>query len=259
MINPKNIVITGASAGIGAALALIYAKPEVTLGLIARNEERLASVAKRCQEKGAHVITATLDVTDTEQMKHWLIEFDKAHPVDLLIANAGITSSLQANGQAESWERVRQVLDVNIYGVFNTVYPLIAPMQQRKQGQIAIVSSLAAYRGMPITPTYCATKAAIKNYSQSLRGWLQNDNIQVSAICPGFVQSELSAQFPGPKLFMISAERAAQLIQQGLAKNKAEISFPFPIDLGMKFLALLPSGLADGILHFLGYGGKRKQ
>lgn len=254
----KNIIITGASAGIGSALAILYAKPDITLGLIARNKERLENVAEQCRLKGAQVIIATIDVTNDSILKQWLIDFDKNNPVDLVIANAGITNSLQANGQAENWDRVRQVLEVNIYGVFNTIYPLIEPMRHRKHGQIAIISSLAAYQGMPISPTYCASKAAVKSYGEALRGWLQNDCVQVSVICPGFVKSELSTKFPAPKLFMISAERAAQLIQQGLEKNKAVISFPFPIDLGMKCLALLPSGLANQIFNLLGYGGTQK-
>ena len=130
-------------------------------------------------------------------------------------------------------------------------------MQQRRQGQIGIVSSLAAYRGMPITPSYCASKAAVKSYGEALRGWLVDDNIKVSVICPGFVESELSAQFHGDKPMMISPDKAAGIIIKGLNKNKANISFPFPLNLGMWFLAVLPAGLSDWFMKQSSYGAKR--
>jgi short-subunit dehydrogenase len=256
--SPQNIIITGASTGIGKALAICYAKPGVTLGLIARNQDKLNTVAKLCQQNGAKVHIAAIDVTNASLLKQWLLEFDSEHPADLVIANAGVTSSL-VNAEIESWEQVKQVLDININGVINTVYPLIEPMQQRKRGQIALISSLAAYRGMPISPTYCASKAAIKSYGEGLRGWLQLDGIAVSVVCPGFVKTELSDRFRAPKMFMISADKAAQFIEQGLAKNKAEISFPFPLDLGMKFLAWLPIDLGNWLFQLLGYGTRRKK
>lgn len=253
-----NIVITGASAGIGFALAQRYAKPCTTLGLIGRNHAKLAQIEGICRQQGADVVTAAIDVTDSGALKDWLLKFDYQFPVDLLIANAGVTSIMPGNGEAETWESICNVLDVNVYGVFNSVYPLIEPMRQRQQGQIAIVSSLAAFRGMPISPAYCATKAAVKSYGEALRGGLKHEGIQVSVICPGFVKSDLSDQFPGPRLLMMSAEKAARIIQQGLSKNKALISFPFPLDLGMKFLAMMPACFANWIFNALNYSANRK-
>lgn len=257
MTSPQNIIITGASAGIGKSLALAYAKKGITLGLIARSQDKLTTVAELCRQNGANVQIGVIDITDDVQLKEWLLAFDAQNPVDLIIANAGITSSI-INGEAENWKKVKQVLDINIYGVFNTVHPLILPMQLRKHGQIAIISSVAAYCGMPISPTYSATKAAIKNYAEGLRGWLKEDEVTVSVICPGFVKTELSDNFHCPKLFMISSETAAQYIQQGLAKNKAEISFPVPINWIMKLLGLLPTDLSNWLFQLSGYGTKRK-
>ena len=253
-----NIIITGASAGIGFALAKHYAKSGVTLGLIGRNQDRLADIETLCQQQGAQVVLGAVDVTDSEALKSWLLAFDQQHPIDLLIANAGVTSIMSKDGSGESWDAVSQVLKVNINGVFNTVYPVIEPMRQRQRGQIAIISSLAAFHGMPISPAYCATKAAVKSYAEALRGWLKKDHVQVNVVCPGFVKSELSDQFPEPKLFIISAEKAACLIETGLAKNKACITFPFPLDLGMRFLILLPTDSANWLLKLIGYGAKNR-
>jgi short-subunit dehydrogenase len=253
-----NIVITGASAGIGFALAKRYANPNVTLGLIGRNRDKLSVIESICREKGAHVVIAAIDVSDNMAIKDWLLEFDHQFPVDLLIANAGVTSIMPNDGKGETWEAVSNVLNINIYGVFNSVYPLIEPMRQRKSGQIALVSSLAAFRGMAISPAYCATKAAIKSYGEGLRGWLRHYGVKVSVICPGFVKSDLSDNFPEPKMLIMSADRAAQIIHKALSENKALISFPFPLDLGMKLLALFPPHFGDWILDALKYSAVSK-
>ncbi len=256
-MNPGVIVITGASGGIGQALARRYARPAVVLALLARNKEKLQQLAKVCEKSGATVVTASLDIRDSEALQHWLHQFNRQYPVDLLIANAGVTSSLGNQGEPESWEAIRRVLDTNLTGVLASIYPLIQPMRQRQQGHIAIISSLAAYRGLPITPAYCASKAAIKAYGEALRGWLAADGIQVSVILPGFVESDMSRQFPGHKPFLISANTAARRIQQGLAKNRAYIAFPFLLHLGSQLLALLPASLGDRVVHWMSYGAYR--
>jgi short-subunit dehydrogenase len=248
-----NIVITGASSGIGFALAKLYANPNVTLGLIARDITKLEIISEQCIAKGANVYVGAIDVTDGEALKSWLLDFDKRFPINLLIANAGIASTLTKHDLNESWEKINEVLNVNLYGVLNTIYPIISLMQSRNYGQIAIVSSLAAYRGMAISPIYCASKAAIKAYGEALRSRLKNNGIQVSVICPGFVQSNMSDAYPGNKLMMISSEKAAKIIRYGLIKNKACISFPFPINLAIKLLCFLPDKLADTLLNFSTY------
>lgn len=254
-----NIIITGAGAGIGFALAKLYAEPNVNLGLIGRNPNKLAAIADICRQRGAHVVADAIDVTDEIGLKNWLSAFDRQFPVDLIIANAGVTSIMPGNGEGESWEAVSNVLNVNIHGVFNTVYPLIDIMRQRQHGQIALVSSLAAFRGMPISPAYSASKAAVKSYGEALRGWLRHYGVKVSVICPGFVKSELSDHFPEPKLMMMSADRAAVLIRQGLSKNKAVISFPFPLNIGMQLLTILPPFIGDWIMDAFKYGALSAQ
>jgi short-subunit dehydrogenase len=114
-------------------------------------------------------------------------------------------------------------------------------MATRGYGQIALMSSLGAYVGMPISPAYNASKAALKVYGDGLRGWLAPQGVGVSVICPGFVESAMSDKYPGPRPFMLSAEHAAQIIRKGLADNRAVIAFPLPLAMTMRFLALLPT------------------
>lgn len=258
MNNKRNILITGASAGIGSALALRYADENCRLILLARNEQKLINVKQQCEAKGAELTYHSIDVRDTQALQTLVEDIDQQHPIDLVICNAGVTSSIGDNGEAESWDAISNVIDTNLYGVLATLNPLLKKMQKRKNGQIGIVSSLGAYRGMPITPSYCASKAAVKSYGEALRGWLIEDGIKVSVICPGFVESELSAQFYGDKPMMISATKAADIIYNGLHKNKANIAFPFPLNLGMWFLAVLPAKLSDWFMRFFSYGATRK-
>ena len=110
---------------------------------------------------------------------------------------------------------------------------------------------------MPITPSYCASKAGIKSYGEALRGLLAKDNVHVSVVCPGFIKSAMSDDFPGAKPFMITADKAAKLIKKGLAVNKACISFPFPLNFGTRLLSLLPAFIADYILTKMTYGSDR--
>ncbi len=238
-------------------MAKQYANENTQLFLLARNSGRLQDVSKACEAQGAKVVFFSIDITQTQKLQETISHIDDQHPIDLIICNAGITNSIGPNGEAEKWDDICRIIDTNLYGVLASLNPLISRMQKRQRGQIGIVSSLAAYRGMPITPSYCASKAAVKSYGEALRGWLVDDNIKVSVINPGFVESGLSAQFHGDKPLMISADKAAQIIIKGLSKNKANISFPFPLNLGMWFLVVLPSGISDWFMRLFSYGAKR--
>lgn len=250
---PSHVVITGASTGIGRALALAFAAPGVTLGLAARNVERLDVCAQACRERGAQVITATLDVRDAAAVEHWLNDFDEKHPIDLLIANAGIASTLAHANDWEGRERTASIVDTNFYGALNAALPVIERMRTRRRGHIALISSIAALRGMAISPAYCASKAALKAWGDSVRPVLARDNIRVSIVLPGFVKTAMSDVFPGEKPFMWTAEKAATHIQRKLAAGRAEIAFPSLLAFGMRLLTLMPAALADAILSRMSY------
>ena len=257
MSNLKNILITGASSGIGSALALRLSAPNIRLFLLARNTEKLELVCAQCKQLNADVITHTADVTAITETQNLIESIDTEFPIDLIICNAGVTNTVGKKGEAETWEEITQVIDTNLYGVLACLNPLIDRMKQRRQGQIAIVSSLAAFYGMPVTPIYCASKSALKGYGEALRGWLKYDGIKVNMIYPGFVKSELSDQIGTHRPFMISTEKAADIIVKGLEKNKASISFPLLLTFGIRFLNILPSRMADFFMGEL-FGAKKR-
>ena len=222
----SSIGLTGASSGIGEALALDYAAPGVALALTGRDAERLEAVAAACRAKGATVVADTIDVTDRDRFLPWLTAFDQAHPVDLVIANAGISID-KDNSSLDDFSIIRKTLDVNINGVLNTVEPLLAPMIARKRGQIAVVSSLAGFIGLPYSASYNASKAAVRVWGESIRYVLKKDGIGVSVICPGFVVSRLTAEAPFPMPFLMTSAKASAIIRRGLAANRPRIAFPF--------------------------------
>ncbi|WP_371142018.1 SDR family NAD(P)-dependent oxidoreductase [Burkholderia cepacia] len=249
----RHIVITGASSGIGRALALAYAEPGVVLGLVGRDAGRLAASAAACRAQGAEVETGQVDVCDATALQAWLEAFDRAHPIDLLVANAGLASTIAHANDWEDRERTLRVVDTNFHGALHAALPVIECMRVRGRGRIAMVASIAALRGMAISPAYCASKAAIKAWADSVRPLLKRDGIAVTVILPGFVKTAMSDVFPGAKPFLWSAERAAVYIRRGLEAGRAEIAFPALLAFGMRLLLLLPVALADAILDRLSY------
>ncbi|MGU7771055.1 SDR family NAD(P)-dependent oxidoreductase [Burkholderia sp. MR1-5-21] len=250
---PRCIVITGASAGLGRALALAYARPGVILGIVGRNAAKVDVTATACGALGATVETCAIDVRDAASIAAWLADFDTRHPIDLLIANAGVASTIANANDWEGLERTARVIDTNLYGALHTVLPIVDRMRERRRGRIAMVSSIAALRGMAISPAYCASKAAIKAYGDSVRPLLARYGVGVTVILPGFVKTAMSDVFPGDKLFLWSAERAAAYIRRRLDAGRSEIAFPGLLAFGMRLLTLLPTALADAILDRLSY------
>lgn len=246
MRDPRGIFITGASSGIGEALALSYAAKGVRLLLTGRDEGRLADVAARCRASGADVATTTIDVTDRGGLAAWIAARDAEVPIDLVIANAGISAG--TGGGIETETQARAIFATNLDGVLNSIHPLIPAMVARKRGQIALMSSLASFRGMPGAAAYCGSKAAVRVYGEALRGDLSRHGVGVSVICPGFVTSRMTAVNKFPMPFLMEADKAAGIIRAGLAAGKARLAFPFATYAVSWLLGVLPSGLVDMIL-----------
>lgn len=246
---PRAILITGASSGIGAALALEYAAPGVRLALCGRDAARIGSVADSCRARGATADACVLDVTGATGVAAWIDAADDIQPLDLVIANAGVAGGPFGTGEGD--EAARLVFAVNVDGVVNTVLPALRRMRARRHGQIAIMSSLAAFRGFPGAPAYSASKAAVRAWGEALRGRHARDGVAISVICPGFVVSRMTADNPFPMPMLMSAERAAKIVRRGLARNRGRIAFPWPMYALVRLVAALPDGLIDPIMRRL--------
>lgn len=245
MSDYRNVVITGATGGIGQELAKAYAKPGVTLGLVARETARLQPLADACRAAGAEVEIGALDIRDRQALHDWMVAFDASHPVDLLYANAGITCGLGPKRSRESDADAERLAEVNYKGTVHTVSGLVEEMRGRGHGRIVLIASLAGMRALPDMPSYSATKAAIIAYGEALRGWLRPSGVGVTVICPGFITSPMSARHKGDKPFEMPADRAAKIIQRAVARKKAFHAFPFPMVLGIRLARLLPARLSD--------------
>jgi short-subunit dehydrogenase len=244
-----HIVITGASSGIGAALARLYARPGVMLSLTGRNGERLSEVAQKCRALGAEVSEEAVDVTDAAGMEAFLKRADAQKEIDLIIANAGIGAGTGKKKTGENPAQVEEVFRVNWQGVLNTIHPLLPAMTARGRGQIALMSSLAGFRGWPGAPSYCASKAAVKVYGEGLRGALAGSGVKVNVICPGFVESRMTDENDFPMPFIMPVERAAIIIANGLSRDRGRICFPWHAHAIVWLLNLLPDVLAQQLLR----------
>jgi short-subunit dehydrogenase len=255
MREPKSILITGASSGIGETLAVSYAAPGVFLALTGRDAARTEAVAAACRAKGADVLAETVDAADAAAMAGFLGRAHARRPLDLVIANAGVSAG--SGGKGESLEQARRVFAVNIDGVVSTVGPAIDLMMQKPRadgaprGQVAIVSSLAGFRGFPGAPSYCASKAAVKVWGEALRGELYRHGIEVTVICPGYIRTRMTEGNTFPMPLLMDADRAARIIRRGLERNHARIAFPWILQFMVRIIAALPPAWTDPLFRKL--------
>jgi short-subunit dehydrogenase len=195
-------------------------------------------------------------VTDAAAMAAWIAEIEAQRPIDLVIANAGVSAG--TGGGPESEAQARNVRTINVEGVMNTVLPAVEAMLAReskrtdgKRGQIAIMSSLASFRGFPGAPTYCASKAAVRTYGEAMRGELHHRGIEVNVICPGYIRTPLTARNKFPMPMLMDADRAARKIKRALRRNRGRIAFPLPMYFLVRLIAGLPVRLTDPMLRIL--------
>lgn len=231
-----NTLITGASSGIGKALAEAAAKRGDRLFICGRDKARLEAVALHCRETGATVRADIVDVTDEAAMRRWLESCDADAPLDRVFANAGVSTG------SETEQNVRRTFAVNVGGVLNTVLPAIELMRRHEPrgGQIVITSSIAGYGPLKSCPAYAATKSCVKTWGLSLRDALRNEGIRVSVVCPGFVRSRITDKNTCPMPFFMEAPKAAEIILRRSERNVGLIAFPWPMRLASWGLSVLP-------------------
>ncbi len=241
-----NTLITGASSGIGEALARECARRGDALFICGRDKGRLEAVADACRELGAESVSArVVDTTDTEGIRAWIRESDESAPLARVFANAGV-----ATGE-ENEENVRRTFAINVGGTVNTVLPAIEAMRAHGAGQIVITASIAGYGPLRSCPSYSATKSCLKTWGLSLRGFLKKENIKVSVICPGFIRSRLTDKNTCPMPFFMEADRAAKIILRRADRDIGLIAFPWPMRLATWGLSILPNRLNEFINRFV--------
>ncbi len=241
---PASIVITGASSGIGKALAFHYAAQGATLGLLGRNRERLQAVAAHCATLGAESLsTGIIDVRARTELIAWIEDFDRASPIDLLFANAGVSGGTTADGAFEPNDVSYALIETNVLGVFNSVHAVLPAMLMRGRGQIALIGSLAGFLPLPDSPSYCASKSAVLAYGRALNEGLRRHGIGVSVVCPGFVETPMANRVLSAKPFQVSPEDAAKRIAEGLERRQQIIAFPFLLVMLARLGQFMPAWL----------------
>lgn len=244
----KKIIITGASSGIGRALAFEYAQRGYDIGLCARREQVLATLCQDIQQRHPQISCywQTLDVAQTEQVKEVINQLSsKLGGLDIIIANAGITGVRRTgSGNLTTDERI---FAVNLMGAIATVDAAVALFKQQKHGQVVGISSFSAFRGIPGSAAYSSSKAALSNYLQAVSTELSGRNIHISCIHPGFINTDLAdnmSKYP----FVISADKAARTMANAIAKKKKNITVPAWPWAALKYvMPLLPDKLMKGI------------
>ena len=248
--NPKTILITGATSGLGWALAELYAQTGMIMFLTGRNQEKLNQITKLCQSKQATIISKVIDIKDADAVREWINQIGQEFGLDLVIANAGISAGTSLG--LESKEQISEIFATNINGVMNTINPAIEVMQNQKtnsryKGQIAIISSLAGFRGLPSSPAYSASKACVRIYGEALRGSLAPLGIAVNVVAPGYIKTQMTEINNFYMPFLMSAPKAAQIIKKSLTKNKSRIAFPFSFYFVVWLATLISTVITDPI------------
>ena len=246
---PRSILVTGASSGLGAGLAHDYAAPGVRLALVGRDSGRLAHTAAACTAKGATVDTGLFDVAEPDAFGAWLGEQDAQAPFDLVLACAGVSAGTQADGQPEGVALATMQVRTNLLGAMHTIEPLLPRLIARRQGQVVVIASTAALRGLPFSPGYSASKAGVRAYGEALRALLAPSGVAVTVVVPGFFDTPMTDRWKGPTPFMVGLDRMVAVVRRGVDARAARIVYPRLLALGTQAADLMPARWGDRIMR----------
>ena len=238
-------MITGASSGIGRTLAVELARRGARVGLIARRSEVLAEVLAEVEQEGSKSLAVAADVQDVEALRAAALRISETRgPIDVLIANAGIATTTHATNLQP--DEVAAVLQTNVLGAANSVAAVLPAMLERGSGQLVAISSLSAYRGLPMSAAYCASKAALSSFFESLRIDLIGCGIGVTIVYPGFIRTPLTA---GRKRmpYLMDVEYAARKIITAIEKRKKSYAFPWQMAAVVRAGLVMPASMYDWI------------
>lgn len=239
------VFITGASSGIGEALARHYAAQGASLGLFARRASELARVARTLAP--ARVECYAGDVRDAAALERAANAFTARVGVpDVVVANAGISTGT-VTGRAEDLSAFERVFDTNVLGMVNTFHPFITPMRERRHGTLVGIASVAGFRGLPGSGAYSASKAAAIAYLESLRVELRAARIAVVTVCPGYIATPMTDGNPYPMPFLMQPDVAARKIARAIARRKRFYVLPWPMALAGAVFRALPRPLFDRV------------
>ncbi len=243
----KVIFLTGASSGIGEALALEIAKRGAILGLLARREEMLRDLAVKCESLGAKARVFAVDVVDSEAVQKTADALrDEFGKIDILVANAGIGGNNMETRELQP-EAVKKVIDINLIGAVNSVHAVLPQMLERKSGQLVAVSSLAGFRGIPKSAAYSASKAGMTAFFESVRLDVMHKGIDVTIIQPGFIKTPLTSGRKNKLPFLMELEDAIPLFLKAIEKRKKFAAFPWQLATVVRAGRIFPTWLYDKI------------
>lgn len=243
----RNILITGASSGIGAALACVYARAENNLILWGRHEVRLEETIRSCAE-AAEVEKDIFDLSDIEMCMQKLAALDARRPLDIAIFNAGLGGSLTKEAVTQSPSATRHMIDVNLTVPLVSANLIAERMAARGKGHIVFVGSVAGAFPLPMAPAYAATKAGLALFAEALRLKLEPRGVSVTLVVPGFIDTPMSQSLREPRPFLISAEKAARIIARAIDRRARRIVLPWPFAVVLAVGTILPRSLARVIL-----------
>ncbi len=243
--NNKVVLITGASSGIGCALGAELARRGAAVGLLARRVNLLNDLVKEIEGFGGRALALPADVTNSDAVRSAVAELRQAFgPIDVLVANAGINVNTFVPELCE--KKIAELMNVNVIGVINSVSAVLPDMVSRGSGHLVGNSSLAAYRGLPKSAAYCASKAAVSNFFEAIRIDLRRSGVDVTIIHPGFVKTSLIANIRRTP-YVMELDYAVNKIVRAIEKRKKRYSFPWQLATMARACKLLPIPMYDWI------------